>query len=212
MNFLQAIKLYEEQTSNTSNKMQTHDQCCEQETSIIDSFRTCLKCGKAVEEFVYIVQAPSCVLTNRAVYKRVSYFKHLLQLICCRKQSHSPKYNPMLEHLRTMDFSTIQELRALMKEHGYHKFYPYMFVIFYDIKNQKLVELTCSEVSRFERDFVRIERSFKVLNQGKRKTMLSYSFIIKSLLKRYKKESHQHVMVPSTSAGLQKQLDSFLST
>lgn len=214
IDFDNALELYKE-LNTPGNAPQPKDDfvtCCKRETVVIDSNRTCIVCGLAVEEFVYVVQTSGGTTKKRAQYKKGTYFKHILELVSCRKLSQSPKYNGVVDHLRNLPFETIPELRSLMKTHKYNKFYPYIFVIYFDIKKTKLINLSTTYFYRFLYEFGRIEHHFKLHNHGKKRTMLSYHFIIYSLLKKHKMDCFKFIQIPTTSGKLEGQLAKFLIT
>lgn len=212
IDFDSALELYNELCTPQTKPRDHFTTCCNRETTIIDSNRTCTVCGRAVEEFVYVIDTEGGMIKKRAQYKKGSYFKHILELVTCRKLSQSPKYNGVVEHLKTLPFETIPQLRVLMKAHKYNKFYPFIFVIFFDIKKIKLINLSTTYYYRFLYEFGRIEHHFKLHNHGKKRTMLSYHFIVYSLLKKYKMDCFKFIQIPTTSSKLEQQLSKFLIT
>jgi hypothetical protein len=183
--------------------------CCGQETVIIESYRTCKTCGRCQEEFIYIIQTESIRKNKRVLYKRVSYFKHLMYLYSCNKLSNSPKYNNVLSVLKNEDFDSIQDLRAIMKKHKFNKFYPCIYLLYRDIKKERLITLSRSQIDQLINLFVKVERYFQKNNKI-RKAMYSYNLLINRMLYHLKYAFYEYVPVPISNLKMVQKIDEIL--
>jgi virulence-associated protein VapD len=183
--------------------------CCNEPTVIIDSYRTCKTCGRCKEEFIYIVQTKSIRKNKRVLYKRISYFKHLMYLYSCNKLSNSPKYNNVLSVLKNEDFDSIQDLRAIMKKHKFNKFYPSIYLLYRDIKKERLIILTRPQIDKLIHLFVKVERYFQKNNKI-RKAMYSYNLLINRMLYHMKYAFYEYVPVPISNLKMVQKIDEIL--
>lgn len=206
-NYFEEFKLLEEQIAPKKEPTDDFTTCCDNPTVIIDTFRTCQVCGKCIEEFIYIIQSDSLSLKSRAIYKRISYFKHLLFSFSCRKISNSKLYDKAVNHLKNEKFETVQELRILMKKNKYHKLYPFIFVLYRDIKGQILIDLTHKQIDLLCNYFKKLE-----IHCRKIKKFFSYNLIINRLLFHLKYPFYHHVDVPASNVKLISEFDKILFT
>ena len=115
------------------------------------------------------------------VYKRKSYFREKLHLLTGAKQSTSEEYVKVLDVIRQRPFSTIFELKKLLKSSGLGKWNRYIYSIYFDIKNTRLIDLKESDISYLEQQFFEFERKFKA-HYPTKKYIINYNIIIYYLL------------------------------
>lgn len=175
----------------------------------------CIDCNSEMKQDTYFYYCPSCQTIDfdkpikvdfgrecywmkSSLYKRKLYCVDKLNMITCHKHSRSPKYSVIVEDLRYERFDNIKELKRLMKKKGYHRFYKFMYCIWYDIKKTKLISLTYEEIDKIATQFVQIEQKFKFkqTDQVKRKNMMSYYSIIYLIMKKNNITGFEHIILP----------------
>ena len=175
---------------------------CQHDNQIIDGTYTCINCG-IVSGYVFSdIYAPPKMYH---IYHRINYFREKLRLLTGQKQSTSVKYQNMLNHLKTIKFDSVFELRKLLKLHNYNNFYKYIYNIYFDIKGTRLIKLTNSQTDLMVTKFLPIEREFKKIYKNK-SNLLSYNIILYCLLKHYGHSCHQYVVLPKNSTKLTKKV------
>jgi hypothetical protein len=118
------------------------------------------------------------------VYHRKTYFADKLNLIAGMKQCQLIDYNETVDLLKDYHFDDIFELRDLMKELKLSKFYRFIYSIYYDIKNVKVINLTHTDISFLLHKFLELERLYKG-QRVSRKNIISHDIIIYCMFRKY---------------------------
>lgn len=210
--FDQIINEYEQTLQQSPVQDSSFSMCCNQDTVIIGSNRTCQVCGKSTEEFIFVIQTESIRFRKRSVYKRIDYFVHLLKLITCQKVCVCPGYDAVLETLWREKFNNILELKAVMKAHKFNHYYPFIYLLFQDIKNECLINLSQKQFQSFVYIFRKAEWLFKTrAKDNNRHNFYSYSSFIYCLLVDHKIKGSEHVILPVSTNQLLPKIQKLLS-
>lgn len=204
MEFTDIIELIEPQKKQIKPKTE----CCGREMTKINSMITCMVCGDCYEYFAYIVQTKTVTLNKHMLYKRRSYFKHLILLISCKKICFKSQYNDVVNSLRNKNIHNLKSLRRQMKVNKLHKFYPYMFLIYRDLTGKKLIQLTHSQIGSLLTLFNIFERKVKKQKQN----FYSYFLIINRFFIKMKFDGVQYIEIPASNKKLLKEVDQILFT
>ena len=184
---------------------------CYGEMVYINHFLTCSDCGLTDLDRCesYYLDDPETFLRKRSFYKRKLYVIEKLNLITCRKPCRKPSYLDSVKTLSKCKFKTIYELKKLMKNKKMSKLYPYIYLIYYDVKKIKLIELTCNQLDRIATEFVTTEMLFKS-SSIKRKNMLSYYSLIYLTMKRLNYAGYKNIILPNNFKEMKVNHDNYL--
>ena len=93
-------------------------------------FLTCIECGSTDLDKCerYYEDDPEVFIRKRSFYKRRLYVMEKLNLMTCRKPCIKPSYVKSIKTLSQCTFTTIFELKKLMKDHKMNKLYPYIYI------------------------------------------------------------------------------------
>jgi predicted RNA-binding Zn-ribbon protein involved in translation (DUF1610 family) len=172
------------------------NKCTDCDTTLekTDHFYYCPECGTV--DFDKPIHVTHEYVPPPCLYKRRIYCLDKLKMMSGFKQSRSKGYNSMIKKLEECKFNTIKELKKIMKELLYHKFYKFIYNIWFDIKGTRLIELTYNQIDKLSRDFVDLEYKFKQSDKHKRSNMLNYNSVIYYLLKKNKIKGYKHIILP----------------
>ena len=106
-------------------------------------------------------------------------------------------------------FRTIFELKKHMKVLRMNKLYPYIYLIFFDIKKIKLIDLNLNQIDKITTEFVKTEMQFKSCDI-KRKNMLSYYSLIYLTMKRLGYVGYNHIILPNNFKEMKLNYDTHL--
>jgi hypothetical protein len=163
----------------------------------IESNNICMNCGVVdIHNQIFVESYETQQFLKKMnfhLYYRKSYFVEKLKLLNCQIQSGNPKYNEMINQLQLLPFKNIFGLKKLMKKYKYNKFYKYIYRIYFDIKNTKLIDLSNSDVNTLIDQFMIIERKFKEKYVG---NLFSYNLIIYYLFKKNNYECYKNIIIP----------------
>ena len=184
---------------------------CHGELKYINHFLTCTNCGLTNLDICerYYLDDPEMFIRKRSFYKRKLYAIEKLNLITCRKPCRKPTYLKSVKLLSKCKFKTVFELKKLMKDKKMSKLYPYIYLIYFDIKRTKLIELTCNQVDKITTEFVKTEMLFKSCSI-KRKNMLSYYSLIYLTMKRLGYTGYNHIILPNNFKEMKVNHDNYL--
>jgi hypothetical protein len=159
------------------------------------SFWLCLLCG-CIEDLGAVVDN-GVYRPKKSLYHRRSYFLERMNLLCGYKQSQSPDYKKIVNHIRKHKFKTLRQLRIIMKNLGYNKFYKYIYNIYFDIKNVRHVKINQQRIPRLANEFIIMESFFKQNRDNHmRKNIFSYSVLMYILLKRNRIKGYSKIILP----------------
>ena len=186
---------------------------CHGEMIIYNFFWTCSSCGLTDFDRLDVVLESGVYIPKKSMYKRRLYCLEKLKLMNCHKLSKSPKYRDMITDLKGYQdtFDTVFELKKLMKELKYNKFYKYIYSVYLDIKCVKLIDLRWNDMDKISDDFVKLEWNFRD-SRGKqhmRKNMLSYSTLIYVIMKHHGYPCHKYVLLPQNHKQVEESIKLF---
>lgn len=127
-------------------------------------------------------------------YKRKTYFKELLDNICCRYVCCEKEYSAMIVSLGQYEFSNTRELKQLMKRKGYNKYYKYLFAVYRDITGTTLISIGFQLYAQLLDEFHRFDLWYK-RRYGKR-NLVNYNVLLYSLLKHYGVANYDSILLP----------------
>jgi hypothetical protein len=160
---------------------------CNVDQVIQDCFYVCPNCGVMDLEPLFYDIPYELNHLKRSFYKRRLYCIEKLNYIAGIKEPTHIAYRNMLKFLQKKQFKGIVKLKALMKKFGYHKYYKYIYNIYFNIKKVRLIKLTPMEIHKISLMFVKMDIKFtKHQEQHKRKNFMSYNSIIYLILKERK--------------------------
>ena len=207
------LENFEIQKSPIVEKHYTSDQCQDCGGILIFSnfFLTCSNCGLTDFdncEMCYL-DDPEVFIRKRSFYKRKLYATEKLKLMTCRKPCKKANYKESIKLLAKKKFRTIFELKKLMKILRMNKLYPYIYLIFFDIKKIKLIDLSLNQIDKITTEFVKTEMQFKSCDI-KRKNMLSYYSLIYLTMKRLGYTGYNHIILPNNFKEMKLNYDTHL--
>ena len=175
---------------------------CGKEMTCDEYFLMCKECGTIDFDKPLYVDTP--YVAKPILYKRRMYCQEKLNLMTCNKQSRSPAYTSALSKLKNDDdFETIYELRERMSSLKLHKQYKHIYNLYYDVKKEKLIDLTHNEINKLSVKFVGLEQKFKQKSdEHGRQNMISYNTLIYFLMKQHNVPGYEHVILPLNHQAL----------
>jgi hypothetical protein len=155
---------------------------CKLDMIIDDYLYVCRECGNIDDTPIY-----------DAKYELDYYPKPISVL----KTSKTKKYIKVKEYFENLkdDFNDINSFYFLMKAHGYSKYYPNIYGLWYDIKKYRLITLTYKQIDILVNEFVKIDILFKSNSNG-RSNMISYNSTLYYLFKKLKIKGCSEILLP----------------
>ena len=172
------------------------DKCEDCNTLLLQDtyFKYCDKCGTIdFDKPIYVDHEWKAPQT---LYKRRLYCIDKLNMMACYKHSRSKVYVKMIKELEEWEFNCVKELKCIMKELKYHKFYKYIYNVWFELKGTRLITLTHTQIDVLSQQFVEVESKFKQSDAHTRKNMLNYNSIIYILLRKNKIKGYKHILLP----------------
>jgi hypothetical protein len=169
----------------------------------------CPECGcvdsyGVVEEFVH---GESGFITQRSLYKRRLYFMEKIRSLCGHRNvmSNTASYRRLKKRLTKRNFSSIVELKQLLKEFKCNSYYKWLYTIWWDLKGTKLIELTPYQQDMLAVQFVEIDVKFKQ-QQGehKRSNIMSYASVLYYLMKKNLYDGWEHIILPYNNVKIMR--------
>jgi len=162
---------------------------------IANGIFVCSECGYS-HEVVMVNTVYTGFQTSRTPYKRVLYFREMLELMTGKRLCSNVKYNDVLQTLKAHanDFHDITGLRAIMKKHKMKRFYKHVYNLFFDIKGYRSVKISIQEHHDMIYKFTLLERKFKRRNV--RSNMLSYNSLVYLFLKNVDNATYENIYLP----------------
>jgi|GEM_PF-5166576 len=183
---------------------------CKHDYRQLEAYYTCILCGRCDVTRLVIYEKIKLVNRNNLhLYHRKIYFSEKMRLLTGQKQSENIGYSNMIKFLKNEKFDTIIELKKIMKKNNFNKFYKYIYSIYTDIKNVKLINLTYANVNFLCSKFLLTEREFKKI-YPKRKNILSYNIIIYTLLKKYNFPCYKYIILPRNNKKIIENISELL--
>jgi len=175
-----------------------------QQTS--DGFLACTICGVCdLDSMEYVQESfTDVIIKNKTLYKRRQYCINKLQLLAAVRHCRSPAYMNATTILKNLNFDNINELRTLMRENKLSNYYKYLYVIWNDIKHEKLITLTDNEIQAIATKFIELENKFKTSEYHKRKNIFSYNSVIYIIMKDMNMNGYEHIILPNNHEQLEE--------
>jgi hypothetical protein len=171
-----------------------------------NEYFTCIECG-FIDTSIIFFQQPlfEAGIAFKFSYKRLKHFKKKLRSITgnriCRVN------DDVIENIRKHDFKDIFELKKLLKNLGYKKYYLSSYWLFKIIKNKNLIELSKKTMNQMIIMFQKIDSCFIDLRaeyDEKRKNTFHYNYLIRKMLLILGKEQHlKHLPMMKSASKFQ---------
>ena len=180
---------------------------CDGELQYVNHFLTCVDCGLTDLDKCQTIAMESSdeYIPKRSLYRRKLYALDKLRMLNSQKTCKKAIYKDAVSKLRNLEFSTIHELKELMKTHNFNKLYPYIYLIYHEIKQVKLIDLDWRQIDKIADEFVKREIKFKTSEKtSKRKNMLSYNVMIYMIMKDLNYKGYDHILLPQNYKDVKK--------
>jgi len=182
---------------------------CKHEWILMEAYPSCRLCGIFdIDKPIFVPEKPTNP-KHHILFQRKTYFLTILKLLSCGMPCDRSDYPTILEQISENDFEDIFELKKIMSKLKLRKFYKYIYLIYFDIKKIKLINLKYYDIEFLSNKFLLLERHFKEKYPNK-SNMLSYSLIAYCLLKRYNYDSYKYVIIPKKKDLLLEKLNDLL--
>jgi len=175
---------------------------CDHDYLLTDTGYSCQKCG-ITNGSKFIPTGSHTPKKNHHIYKRKNYFVEKMRLLTGIKQTTHPKYVEMIDLFKKFKISNIKELKSLMKQYGYVKFYKYINTVWFDLTGEKLINLTYNDIKLLSFKFQEFERKLKKDLTG-RVNFPNYNTIIYVFLKKNGYDFHNHIILPKNQESILK--------
>ena len=176
---------------------------------IDDCFFSCSVCGETdIDNPIFVATCEEWTPAP-CLYKRRHYYRSKLNMLCCVKNCYSNAYKKVVEELKLEenDFDDIFDLMDWLKSKKLSKFYKNIYNLYFDVKKQKLIELSSQQIEMLSNQFVELECKFKMVkDKYKRKNFPSYNTTIFYLLKLNKIKGYEHIVLARNHNVLYKLL------
>lgn len=206
MSFKDAQKLLEELDHNVHKINNPYD-CEDCEVNLVDECGMwyCPECGIVqaygiVEEFVHGQPPPS----KRSIYKRRLYCQEKIRSLCGNKVPNTAAYRKVKRKLNMSNFTSIIELKQLLKKLKYTSYYKHLYGIWYDLKGTKLIELTPYQQDMLAVQFVDLDMQFKQDEGHKRSNIMSYASMLYYLMKKNNYDGWKHIILPYNNVKIMR--------
>lgn len=193
------IELYEKEISKTKNKGCINNKCfdCNIEMVTVDGIYTCIECGLSHGEYKYLDDGYFNFIKYSQPYKRKNYFKQRLNMLNgTTKPTDYKEYVELLELLRCYNFQTVFHLYKHLKQIKKHKYIKYMYTIWQDLYNIKLINMNNKEKENIINQFCMLEHKIK------NKQFFNYNLILYILLKLNNNQSYRYIVLPYNCLNL----------
>lgn len=182
---------------------------CKHDFTVMESHYVCSICGIVdLDQPIFIDDANRFQKSNY-LYNRKTYFLSVLRLLSCAKPCDNKNYPEIIKQLSSNQFESIFELKKLMSKLKLKKYYKYIYLIYFDLKKVKLINLTYNDIEFLSNKFVILEHEFKAAYPNK-SNMLSYSLVVYCLLKQYNYDCYKYVIIPKKKDLLLEKLRNLL--
>lgn len=183
---------------------------CQHRFLVIDGKYTCTLCGNVDPNkcvFYETLQKPN--YKPYYIYRRKSYFREKMRLLTGIKQPMNDEYNDIIKSLKAYEFNNIFELKRIMRKQNMSIYYKFIYHIYFEIKNEKLIPLTPSDIEKLIYVFIALEWQFKRNHPGKH-SLLSYNIVIYCILRDYNYLCYKHILLPKNYKKIVKIIDDLL--
>ncbi len=182
---------------------------CKHDFVPMESHYCCQLCGIVDLDQPIFIDDVNRYQKPNYLYNRKTYFLIVMRLLTCRKSYDNPNYSEVVKQLSEYPFDTIFELKKLMTKLKLKKYYKYIYLVYFDIKKVKLIDLSYNDIEFLANKFVILENEFKKAYQNK-SNMLSYSLVAYCLLKRYNYDCYKYIIIPKKKDLILEKLNNLL--
>ena len=154
----------------------------------------CPKCGLVNrQELVSYFNNHS--IKYKILYKRQSYYTEKLRQFMRQKKCKHPHYHKLILKIKKKPFKTIHDLKRVMQELKYGKYYKFIYNIFYEIKGKHLIDIDNQDLPQINTEFLKLEKKFKK-HFTDIKYFPSYNVTIYFILKKLNYDCCKHILLP----------------
>jgi len=184
-----------------------NNNCCDNPDIIItENYHTCTNCGLAdISTQKYNIYFNDDNNIKRKIpYKRLIYFKQKLKLINC--QIHYQLNAKLLYFItinRNKKIKSIYYLKKIMKKSKLHKYYKYIYSIYFAITGKKIININYEQISNIINMFIQFERIFE--KHKIRKNLYSYNLLIYFMLAYFNNIGYVYMILPLNKRKIKKQ-------
>lgn len=184
---------------------------CMIEKKLIEGFYCCPQCG------IMDIDSPSIVkehvedyIPKTALYKRRLYAMEKMKLMTGHKACRNKHYNKIIKELGEYEIDSLVELKDYMKQCKMHRYYKYIYNIYYDLTGTRLINLSNQDMDFLSRKFVELESKFKLSDTHKRNNIFNYNSILYLLMKKYKYKDYKNLLLPLNHLKIAKIIKNLL--
>ena len=141
-----------------------------------------------------------------AMYKRRLYCIEKLKLYAGYKLSRNSTYINLVKKLKNNKIDNIIDLKQNLKILKMKKFYKYVYNLFFDIKNIRLINLSSQDIDFLSQKFIEAESLFKLSETHKRKNFFNYNSCLYLLMKKYGFKGFNNIILPLNHLQISKTL------
>jgi hypothetical protein len=171
--------------------------CAIEKIIVEDGFYCCPECGLMdIDNPVTVKEFSEDYMPKAALYKRRLYAMEKMKLITGHKTCRSYHYNKIVKELKEYDINTLVELKDYLKQLKLHKYYKYIYNIYFDLTGIRLITLSIQDMDFLSRKFVELESKFKASELHKRSNIFNYNSILYILMKKYKYKGYKNLLLP----------------
>ena len=168
-------------------KTQKQTKCkeCKTNTLVFDNnVTTCTTCGLS-SDFVFVEPYSR----QPTPYKRLTHFKDWLSKSQAKHLVEFP--SGLVDKLKTSGITAYGSIRQQLKKRGLFKHYEDINLLQFLVTGKVYFKLTSSEEELLELKFIEINKVYNRFKVKKRKSIISYSFIIRELISLFFTPSRQ---------------------
>lgn len=183
---------------------------CECNLIIVSGFPTCIKCGVVQLDKVVLIPSYAHQSRNNESFKKGSYYyipynrkfhwNSMLNLIMGRKQlTNATKWNEIVNDIKPSkdNFSTIQELRLIMKARGFSRYYKYIYNLWFDVKGYRIIDIKNIQ-DKLNNQFCQFQLWYR--KKYKKRNLTNYNLLLKYLLKKNNVKNYEHILTPKKTS------------
>ena len=201
---------YNEEYFTQDSKKEEHPvDLCKHDFVPMESHYTCILCGIVDLDQPIFIDDVNRFQKSNYLYNRKTYFLTVMRLITCRKSCDILGYSDIINQLGEHQFETIFELKKLMTKLKLKKYYKYIYLVYFDIKKVKLIDLSYNDIEFLANKFVVLENEFKKAYPNK-SNMLSYNLVAYCLLKQYNYDCYKYIVIPKKKDLILEKLNNLL--
>lgn len=178
----------------------------------VNGFDTCTNCGTQSLESCEVTHEANdnstAFLSRRSLYKRRLYCIEKLRLMSSRKACNDPNYKTVIAMIRSVEgyIGNIKDLKFILNQMRLNKYYRFIYSMYFDLKKEKLIELSDDQIQLITNEFVKVDVLFKRFFETYhyRRNIMSYSAVIFLIMKDLKIPGRRHIILPYNFKEIKK--------